>query len=1184
MSPVMSHRSQIFSAGRKIARATAIALQLLAVCLFCSHFSFAQTDVGYILGNVNDQTGAAVAGATVTITWQSTGLSQNVVTNETGFYTSQPLHVGEYSVSVTMNGFNPTAIHNLVVDAAAHVQANLTLHVGGSSANITVQGTPPVMDTTDGQIANTIDFRSAQQLPVNGRSVLALAIFTPGVVSAIGPANEGFAERGRNVSSIRIAGGASGFNNDILDGVSNLQTWLGEVSINLKSDAVQEYRIMSGVIPAQFGYTSGGVINVVTRSGGNTVHGSVYEFFRNDALDAPQAYPHPIFGKQETRFNNYGGTLGGPILRNKMYIFGNYEGYQYRSAAPGYNTVPTAQEYLGDFSDLGTVVNGVCTPVNIYDDSNIVGGQRQQFTYNGKLNVIPSTRLDPVAVAYVKAFYPQPNNTSGSYNPCTHANNYINALQAATGERQGIVRGDYQVNSNDSVVARYAYYLNTNNNGSITTGFAPVYSDRYDHLLTQDAVLSETHVFRPTLLNDARMGLMLTDFPFVAASFNKNIARLIGLPNDTSLEIPTMTNSVTTPNITLGFRSCITLEGIDDLTWVLGKHSLHIGGTARFSEGYNWQTGTSDSGTFNFSSGTTAQGNDATVTSGTGSQFAAFMLGQVVSATQSVDKGYAWRRMLYAGYVQDDWRFTPRLTINAGLRWDYMSQAVEKHNGIENFDIAKTNPLNGYAGTIEYAGVNGVGRNFVPENYGDFGPRLGFAYSLSNDSKTILRGGIGIYYPSVASIAYNFSGGNPLGFTSYTTSWSAPTAHGYDFLLMNGFPTAWQVPLGAAGGQNAFLGQSAAYIWPKAKDPSSEEFTLTVSRELPWSFVVDVSYAGNHGNHFTNASPNIDTLPPQYYSLGTAALSASVANPYAGIVPGSLGAATITEANLLKPYPYMQSVTLQYPRNASYWGNLAELSVQRRVESGFQIIGGYTFGKVTDAGIQGLSDQSAVGTATAQTPQNWRNPQAEHSVDAIDVTHRLTVSGLYDLPLGVGHRFLNSARTDRLLGGWQYNAILTLESGRPISLSGANNQLATRPNWNPNVNVKVAHPNRATLYKTGSLEWFNPLAFVNPPDYTFGNVQRYNSYLRGPGTVNIDMSLIKTTHITEHTNFEFRLESYDATNHHNLNMPGGTFAAGPPAVASNPYAEGGLNTSSTFGMITSTSTLRNIQLAAKISF
>src|ERR1700753_141186 len=322
----------------------------------------AQQDVGYILGTVTDGSGAALNGANVTITWQSTGLAQTVTTHEQGFYTSQPLQVGQYTVTATLSGFSTATIRDLIVDAAAHVQANLTLQVGSTSTNVVVQATPPVMDTTDAQLSATVDAREAQQFPVNGRSVLALASLTPGVVSAVGAVSEGFQNRGTAVSAVRIAGGPQGVNNNILDGVTNMQDWLGEIAINLKADAVQEFNIMSGVIPAQFGYTSGGVINVVSRSGGNGIHGSAYEFFRNDVLDAVQAYPRPAFGQQKTRFDNYGGTLGGPIIKNKMFVFGNYEQYSFSSNQPSYYTLPTAQEQTGNFSDLGQLVNGVCQP------------------------------------------------------------------------------------------------------------------------------------------------------------------------------------------------------------------------------------------------------------------------------------------------------------------------------------------------------------------------------------------------------------------------------------------------------------------------------------------------------------------------------------------------------------------------------------------------------------------------------------------------------------------------------------------------------------------------------------------------------------------------------------------------------------------------------------------------------
>jgi hypothetical protein len=1156
---------------------------LLAFILCTACIANAQQDVGYILGTVSDQTGAVVPNAKITITWQSTGLSHTLTTDASGYYVSPPLQVGQYTVTVEKAGFSSTAVHDLTIDAAAHMQANLTVHVGATSTNVTVQATPPVMDTTDGEIATTIDTRAAQQLPVNGRSVLALTTLSPGVESAVGAVSEGFQNRGTAVSAIRINGSPNGINNNILDGVTNMQDWLGEIAINLKSDAVQEFRVMSGIIPAQFGYTAGGVINVVTRSGTNSLHGSAYEFIRNDAFDAAPSFPRPQYGKGALHFNNYGGTLGGPVLRNKMFLFGNYEQYSYSSRFPHYYTVPTVQERDGDFRDLGQLVNGVCTTINIYDDANIVNGQRQQFVTSGRPNVIPTGRLDAVALAYQKLFYPMPNNIGGAYNSCSHANNYLESNPQVSTEKQGIVRADYKATNNDSFVARYAYYVNAFNNGG---GFVPIFNDRNDTLQTQSAVLSETHVFSPTLLNDARFGLMIGDFPFLAAHANKDIAGQIGLPNSTPYLAPQMNNSLPTPNESSGFRSSTTIELLDDLTWLLGNHSLHVGGSARWTEGFNSQGGASTSGTFNFSAGTSGQGNDTTVIPGTGNTYASYLLGQVTSASQLVASGTAFRRMMYAGYIQDDWRVTPRLTINAGLRYDMMTQAVEKHNGIENFNITKPNPTNSlFAGLVEYANTNGYGRNFVKENFGDFGPRLGFAYALDRDSKTILRGGAAVYYASTASYNYDQSSGNPAGYTSMNTSWSAPTAHGYLFQLSSGLPGPWKQPPGAAGGANAFLGQGASYINPVAKDPSAQVLGLTISRALPYAVVLDVSYSGNHGNHFENYSPNLNFLSPQYYSLGTAALSAQVPNPYFGLVPGSLGAATLTRAQLLKPYPYMSGVSMLNPRNGSYWSNMGMLSVQRRVEHGLQIMGAYTFGKTTDAGVAGVSDLSYFGTLTSAGPQNPYDPRADHSVDTIDVAHRLTIAGLYDLPFGKGGLLLTSSKTDRLFSGWQVNSILTMESGRPLGITGANNQLASRPNLNPNVKLLVPHQSRSVLYRTGQLEWFNPLAFVNPPDYTFGNAPRKFSALRGPGTVNLDVSLFKTTHITERTTLELRIEAYNALNHPNLPNPDTSFSAGKPADPNNPYAEGGFNTNPSFGMITSgATTTRNVQLGAKLSF
>jgi hypothetical protein len=1149
-------------------------IHLLLVCLLFlgSVAAVAQQDVGFVAGTVTDQTGAAVPGVKVHIVNSSTGIAQDLLTNESGYYRSQPLQPGTYSTVVEMKGFSTSTTSGLVVDAAANVTANVKLELGSISTSVTVEATPPSLDSVDAQIGNTVDTRAAEQLPVNGRSVLALATLSPGVESAVGATSEGFTNRGTQASAIRISGGVPGGNNNLLDGVTNLQNYLGEVAINVKSDSVQEFRIMTGVIPAQFGYTSGGVINVVTRSGGNGFHGSLYEFFRNDALDAVVAFPKPAFGKPETRFNNFGGTVGGPIKHDKAFFFGNFEEYRYVSDAPFYSSVPTLTERTGNFGDLGQVVNGVCTQVPIYDPATGSSTTpRTQFLGN----MIGQTRIDKVALAAQNIFYPNPNNTTGSYNPCTHANNYIAVPKVVSNERSGLGRVDYLLSPNDSAFARFAYYYNYTNNGA---GYGPLYY-RNDSLQNYDAVISETHTFSSSLVNDVRLAVLRSDFPFVGSTANQDYAGQLGFANDTSIVAPIFTNGLSAINGVVGFRASTTIELLDDVTKTFGSHTVRFGFDGRFTEGYNNQVNGAG-GNISFSANQTAAGTNSTITSGTGNQYASFLAGDPSSAFVQLSAGIAYRKWQYAGYIQDDWHATQRLTLNVGLRYDYQAQPTEKHNGIDNFDITRINPENGYLGAVRYAGVNGEGTNFVNENFADLGPRVGFALVLTGDNKTVMRGGFAIYYPTTAQASYDASAGNTNGFGTLTTTYASTTTDGPAFTLQNGLPFVPSPPLGAAGGQNAFLGQSGYYVQPSAKDPQSQQSTLTISRELPHDIVVDVSYLGNHGTHFLLPAYNIDVLNPQYFSLGTTYLNTSVANPYAGIVPGALGAATITRANLLKPYPYMQNVYLSYPRGGHFDGNYLYVSAQRRAVRGLQILGAYTYGKLMSLPIYTDIATTAGITQTGTSFQNPLNLDGDYSVDAIDVTHRGTISALYDLPFGHNERFLSHSNAmDKLVGGFQYNIIMTAESGRPLGFTGATNQgIATRPNFAPGVSVAVPHPSRT--------EWFNTAAFVDPPDYSFGNVPRYYSKVRGPGTLNFDMSVFKTTHITKGIALELRLEAFNALNHANLLQPNTTFVAGPPAVASNPTAEGGGNSpsNSNFGQVLGSQNARQVQLGAKLLF
>jgi hypothetical protein len=826
------------------------------------------------------------------------------------------------------------------------------------------------------------------------------------------------------------------------------------------------------------------------------------------------------------------------------------------------------QQRAGNFSDLRRVVSGVCRPYTIYDPQTGSSTQQRQAFAN---NVIPSSRLDPVALAAMNTFIPAPNNTLGAYDSCTQANNYLANPKLESTERTILGRVDYRVSDRDSLIARYAYYKNFTNNG--TLGFGPLYY-RNDTLANFSATLAETHVFSPTLLNDFRISGLRSDFPFQAATANQNYAQKIGLPG-VGGDVAPILNIAGVPalNGTVGFRASTTYEVLDDVTKTLGAHTIHVGFDGRWVEGFNLQSGNA-AGAYAFSANSTAEGTDAALVAANGnvgSAFASFLAGSVSSANTQLARGIAFRQYQFAGYVQDDWHVSQHLTLNAGLRWDFQQQPHEKKNGMGNFDITQRNPVTGYAGLVRFAGVNGEGSNFVRENWSDWGPRLGFALVLTDDNKTVLRGGYALYYPTVAQASYDEAAGSSNGFGRITTAYNATNAFGQAFRFRDGVPSPAQLPLGASLGQISFRGQSGYYVAPTARTPQSMQYTLTVSRELPFKTVLDVSYLGNHGRYFNLGATNVDTLDPSYFPLGNTYLNTLVANPYAGQIPenATLNAATITRASLLRPYPYMSSVVQSYPRAAHFDANFLYVTMQRRATKGLQFQGSYTYGKLMSLPIYSDVATTAGITQTGSTIQNWRNLDAEYSVDAVDVTHRGIIAMLYDLPFGKGRRYLNkSGWMDRVVGGLQFNATMTAESGRPLAFSGANNSgVATRPNLDPS--LLRQNPTGAVLDK---YRRFNYLAFTNPANYTFGNAPRYYSKLRGPGVINFDMSVFKTTRITEGTSIELRLEAYNAFNHTNLGMPNTSFTGTS------------VNTNNNMGLITTSLAARTLQLGAKLHF
>lgn len=1152
-------------------------LLMLVLSLALVPAAFAQLEGGIITGNIRDASGASIPHASVDILNTASGEHILLTTNGSGDFTSATLRPSTYTVSVTAPGFRTARQTDIILQVGSRPAVNLTLSIGEASSTVDVLAQAPAMETTQGTVGTVVEDRPVQELPLNGRNALALTLETPAVRSNSSNNPQGFADRGTSLAAIVINNGPTSMNANLLDGANNLNDFSGELAINPAVDAIQEFKVQTGYMSAEFGLTGGGVITLVSKSGNNKVHGDLYEFIRNDALDGRDYFLDPATRKAPLRYNQYGGAVGGPLKKDKLFAFGNYEEFRYTFGAVVTGTVPTLQQRSGDFSDLQTCVlsNGQVklTPVKIYDPSTTVPSgktfARTQFPGN-KIN----RPLDPVAVAIENAIYPEPNRTASD--PCqaaTHTNNFQAVKQNIRSMRQALGRVDYRMSAKQSMFGRYAYYINNTDNGATNGSYlvSPIVAKRNDAFGSHSAIIGHTWIISSSVINEFRLAATRTAFSFTVANYGQGWPAKLGLPSSVpNFAFPTITGTgLPAVNGQAGQRNTTNPSLIDTVTMVRGRHNIRFGVDTRNSQANNAQV-TTPSGNFSFSSALT---NDPGNTAGSGSAYASFLLGAVQSATLTVYREPGYWNYQTSAFVQDDFKLSPRVTLNFGLRYDFQQTPREHHDGLSNFDPNAVSPNTGLKGTTVYALTGGYGRTFAADSYGGFGPRFGFAWDVFGDGKTSIRGGAGIYYVTFNNQLYN----EPTsGFTSTPTTY-ASTNPGIvpAFTLSSGFPYAPLQPLGAAGGPDFLLGQAAAYVPPSGDIPTSQQWNLNVQHQFPGRFVAEVGYLGNHGVHMVAGNYNLNVLPNQYLSLGST-LTQPVTNPYVGKVPSSLalGAATITRKQSLLPFPYYGAITVTSPRDGNFHGDSAILAVQRHSNHGLTLLASYTFSKLLDNGIQNALD-GYIGISSAPgdvTPQDPNNRQAEYSLDPTDIKHRAVASALYELPFGHGKRFAanHSGWIDRLISGWQGNTIVTMQSGLPIQISGANNNAASRPSFAPGKTAAdVNNPKH-------SPRWFDTSVFVNPSAYTFGNVPRVLPNSRGPKYLDVDASVFKTTQIRNGVSLQLRIEAFNAFNHPNLGSPNGTFV---PTTGDN-----GGNASASFGQITTNLQPRNVQLAAKILF
>ena len=1126
---------------------------------------FGQIGRATLSGTVTDPQGSAIQRAAVTVTHLDTNQRFPTATNEAGFYTVPGVPVGAYQVEVEMAGFKKSLRKGIVLQVGDQAQVDIRLELGAVAESVEVTGAAPLVNTSDATIGKVIENARMISLPLNGRSALALVGLTPSV-RVHAESSQGFGDRGVLVSGFSVNGGPSGANNITLDGASNINPRGGDVNVNPAVDAIQEFKVQSGVMSAEFGYTAGGVVNMVTKSGTNHFHGTLYEFLRNDKFDARNAFANV---KAPFRYNQYGGAIGGPVRKDRTFFFFNFEGWKFRRQYTVIGTTATAAERRGDFSTLG---DSRGTPIPIYDPqstrANPAGPGFVRDLFPG--NVIPTARLDKVALN-ILPFYPLPNRAPTD--PFTHSNNYQANLGAAKNAQQLTAKGDHQFSPKNQVSFRYTLWQHKDDNGGTGGGYftdtlARVRNDDYKN---QNFSLTDTHFFSPRLINELRLGYARNLFPFIPASVGTDPTTKLGLPASVPSRTLPQVNLGGIPNLQgfpSGFGTIIGLISMDvkqiaeNLTMIRGSHTVKLGMELRNTQ-YRINACFQCSGVFNFNNRLT--GNPQSLP-GTGAGLASFLTGNVAAANIDSNVGTTNEGYSQAYFVQDDWKMTRRFTLNLGLRYDYQQVPGERHNGLSNFNPNATNPLTGLQGRLEFAGVD-FGRTVINPDYNDFGPRVGFAWDVFGKGRTVLRGGYGVYSPLTFVYSTNFGA---LGYRGNTTIYTAPGGN-LDvpaFRLQEGFPFPVQLPVGAKLGPSGFLSQNVSIDENGNRTPYSQQTSFTLQQQLPGGFLLEAGYSGNKGTKLLGAGYDYNQLDPKYLSLGRDLL-VNVPNPYAGRVTGVFGGATITRQQSLRPFPYYNRITVSNPHagNSNYHSLL--LNMEKRMSKGFVFLASYTFGKLISDGINGFGFAGSELVNALDNQNGKYDRRRERSIEATDSAGRFVLSSVYELPFGKGKRFSSSQPViSRLIGGWQVNGVLTLQSGTPLRVRGANNfGIADRPN---STGISAALPTD----QRSAARWFDTTQFVNPPDFTFGNISRLLPDVRGPGTTNLDLSVLKFTAITERVGLQFRAESFNFANHTNLLAPDTTFVAGPD----------NRNRSGTFGVITRSRDARVVQLGMKLIF
>ena len=1070
----------------------------LALALFCVLPKGYSQAFSQVTGTVVDATGASVPGAQVTASNLETGAERSVETNEGGGYTIPFLTPGTYAIVVNKEGFRAALRDNVRLEVNQIARLDFGLEIGAVTETVEVTGAAPALESDSSSIGQVIEQKAIVDLPLNGRNFVQLAILGPGV-TGVGFGASGTIMSGNRPDDLRPGselfanGNREGSNNFLYDGVDNNERLTLAITLRPSVEAVREFKIQTNLFSAEQGRNAGATVNVISKSGSNQWHGSLYEFLRNDRLDARQYFANPNAKKPSFRQNQFGGSIGGKIIHNKLFFFGNYEGFRKSQENAAVVTVPTAAIRAGDFSAVRNIFDPATTVADAAAPSKF---SNQPFANR----LIPEARFDDVTRRLANA-YPLP--TSGGI-----INNYNVAPKDLQRWNQGDVRMDYNANEKNVFYGRYSQQNTVTTKPST---FAPVTIDGMstpvslgnENTFAGDSDLKAFNVmgtwirtFSPTWVMEARLGFNRFDLNFMqegaveGAKLGEQLGVLNSNQGQMSDGIP-----IFSPGGYAGIgqtrslpiiRTETTYNPTVTLTNARGNHNFKYGFSMNMRDLRQFQTNRGN-GRFNFG---TQFSRDHNNTGSTGDGMASFLLGAASRIEQ--DFTLVFPHILvneYSYFAQDDWKVNSKLTLNIGLRYEYDTPATERDDQWTNFDIT--------TGKMLIAGFNTDSRTGVQPDRNNFAPRFGFAYRLR--PTTVIRGGYGLFYNQNGSEGVVMRRHRQLPFgpinqvlINQFDSNPRTVAQGLDPIPNLDFAAVAENPVGGV------MGVAFEFATGYA-----QQFNIQIQQELPSDLIFKVGYVGN-------VNSRLDT-------------TFNVNQPVPG--PGN--------SNRNRPFdtiaPGVGSISYNVSDANSHYHAL-QTTLERRFAKNLGFLLAYTWSHSIDNTANAFG-----GADNGPIPQDIRDRRADRATSGFDIQHRLTYSTNYTLPIGKGQAIdFNNAIANNVLGGWKLNGIFTAQGGLPFTptlQSSVSNAGGSRPDLlgDPTLDNPTREQWFNTSFNTSGAVWGTPTQF------TFGNAGR--NILRGPGRVNVDFSLFKDINITERLNLQYRAEFFNIMNTPQFGLP-----------------------------------------------